>query len=112
MKPFLFAKLIFGIMLCILAVLAGYSASERSVTAEMSERSGGEQMEKAIFAGGCFWCMESPFEKLAGVTDVVSGYAGGDGANPTYEDYGEKGHIEVIEVTYDPSEITFRELLD
>ena len=95
-----------------LAVLAGYSASERSVTAEMSERSGGEAMEKAIFAGGCFWCMESPFEKLAGVTDVVSGYAGGDGANPTYEDYGEKGHIEVIEVTYDPSEITYRELLD
>jgi peptide methionine sulfoxide reductase msrA/msrB len=69
-------------------------------------------MEKATFAGGCFWCMEPPFEKLEGVSDVVSGYTGGTGDNPTYDDYGKKGHIEVIQITYDPSKISYAELLD
>ncbi|MEW6532525.1 MAG: peptide-methionine (R)-S-oxide reductase MsrB [Thermodesulfobacteriota bacterium] len=70
------------------------------------------QSEKATFAGGCFWCMESAFEKLDGVIDVVSGYAGGNGQNPTYEDYAKKGHVEVIEVTYDPSKISYDRLLE
>jgi peptide methionine sulfoxide reductase msrA/msrB len=70
------------------------------------------QSEKATFAGGCFWCMESAFEKLDGVIDVVSGYAGGNGQNPTYEDYAKKGHVEVIEVTYDPSKISYERLLE
>ena len=69
-------------------------------------------MEQAIFAGGCFWCMESDFEKIPGVKDVVSGYAGGTGRNPTYEDYGRKGHTEVIRITFDPSVITYGKLLD
>lgn len=68
--------------------------------------------EKAVFAGGCFWCMTPPFEKLNGVISVVSGYTGGTGENPTYEDYAEKGHIEAVEVTYDPVKITYQELLD
>ncbi|MFZ5865609.1 MAG: peptide-methionine (R)-S-oxide reductase MsrB [Thermodesulfobacteriota bacterium] len=68
--------------------------------------------EKATFAGGCFWCMESAFEELDGVVDVVSGYEGGNGQNPTYEDYAKKGHIEVIEVTYDPSKISYERLLE
>ncbi len=68
--------------------------------------------EKAIFAGGCFWCMEPPFEKLEGVEKVVSGYTGGTGANPGYRDYSQKGHIEAVEVTYDPSKIGYDELLD
>lgn len=68
--------------------------------------------KKAIFAGGCFWCMEPPFEKLDGVADVLSGYAGGTGENPTYDDYAAKGHIEVIEVAYDPSKISYDELLE
>jgi peptide methionine sulfoxide reductase msrA/msrB len=68
--------------------------------------------EKATFAGGCFWCMESAFEKLDGVVDVVSGYEGGSGQNPTYEDYAKKGHVEVIEVTYDPSKISYDRLLE
>ena len=70
------------------------------------------QLEKATFAGGCFWCMEPAFEKLPGVSDVVSGYTGGTGQNPTYEDYGKKGHVEAIEVTYDSSKISYAELLD
>lgn len=68
--------------------------------------------EKAIFAGGCFWCMTPPFEKLDGVIKVESGYTGGRGQNPTYEDYARKLHVEAVEVTYDPSKITYATLLD
>jgi methionine-S-sulfoxide reductase len=71
-----------------------------------------EGIGKAVFAGGCFWCMESDFEGIGGVRDVVSGYIGGMGSNPTYKDYGRKGHIEAVEITYDPSLITYSELLD
>jgi peptide-methionine (S)-S-oxide reductase len=71
-------------------------------------------LRRSVFAGGCFWCMEPPFEKLDGVIDVVSGYAGGPGANPTYEEVssGRSGHIEVVEVTWDPARIGYRQLLD
>jgi len=67
--------------------------------------------EKAIFAGGCFWCMEPPFEKLKGVVSVTSGYTDGKGANPTYDNYAEKGYVEVIEVVYNPRVIGYPELL-
>ncbi len=68
-------------------------------------------METATFAGGCFWCMEPPFEKLDGVAAVVSGYTGGTGADPTYDDYAQKGHVEAVQVTYDPTQITYAQLL-
>ncbi len=55
------------------------------------------EYETATFAGGCFWCMQPPFERLNGVADVVSGYTGGTADNPTYEDYSEKGHIEAVQ---------------
>jgi peptide-methionine (S)-S-oxide reductase len=67
--------------------------------------------DKAIFAGGCFWCMESDFEKLEGVTDVISGFTGGDLANPTYGG-NHTGHYEAVEITYDPSKVTYQDLLD
>lgn len=68
----------------------------------------------AIFAGGCFWCTESDFEKLPGVLSVVSGYTGGSVANPTYEQVssGSTGHVEAILVTYDPSRIGYEDLVD
>jgi peptide methionine sulfoxide reductase msrA/msrB len=69
-------------------------------------------LEKATFAGGCFWCMTPPFEKLDGVKEVLSGYTGGTGPNPTYEDYEAKGHIEAVQITYDPSRISYAKLLD
>ncbi|MCS5421125.1 peptide-methionine (R)-S-oxide reductase MsrB [Psychrilyobacter piezotolerans] len=71
----------------------------------------GAQYEKAVFAGGCFWCMEHPFEKMEGVKSVVSGYTGGTTINPTYENYGSGGHIEVVEIIYDPNEVSYGELL-
>jgi peptide methionine sulfoxide reductase msrA/msrB len=78
----------------------------------VSARSAEPKYEKAIFAGGCFWCMQGPFEKLDGVKEVFAGYTDGKGANPTYENYAEKGYVEAIEVTYDPSKISYSKLLD
>jgi methionine-S-sulfoxide reductase len=67
----------------------------------------------AIFAGGCFWCMEPPFEKLAGVTAVISGYTGGQKANPTYEEVsaGGSGHVEAIKIHFDPRQVSYMQLL-
>jgi len=72
------------------------------------------KIEKATFAGGCFWCMVPPFEKLDGVREVISGYTGGYKDNPTYEEVssGKTGHVEAIEVTFDPSKVSYEKLLD
>jgi peptide methionine sulfoxide reductase msrA/msrB len=74
----------------------------------------GPGLEKATFAGGCFWCMEPPFEKLDGVQEVISGYTGGQTVNPTYEEVssGKTGHVEAVEVIYDPAKISYEKLLD
>jgi peptide-methionine (S)-S-oxide reductase len=69
-----------------------------------------EETRTAIFAGGCFWCVEDAFDKVDGVTETVSGYAGGNLPNPTYSNH--KGHLEALRVTYDPSKVTYAELLD
>ena len=66
----------------------------------------------ATFAGGCFWCVESDFEKVPGVVKVISGYTGGTQDNPTYETYGNKGYVEAVQVYYDSSKITYEQLLD
>ena len=73
-----------------------------------------DNLAKATFAGGCFWCMEPPFEKLAGVREVISGYTGGRKLNPTYEEVssGATGHLESVEVVFDPSVISYDRLLD
>ncbi|TWU16403.1 Peptide methionine sulfoxide reductase MsrA 2 [Allorhodopirellula heiligendammensis] len=66
----------------------------------------------AMLGGGCFWCVESDFEKCPGVEDVVSGYSGGASKAPTYETYAAGGHVEVVEVTYDPTVVTFAGLVE
>lgn len=68
----------------------------------------------ATFAGGCFWCMHGEFAAIPGVTHVVSGYTGGTTKNPTYEQVssGKTGHVEAIEVTYDPAQVSYQQLLD
>ena len=73
-----------------------------------------QNTEKAYFAGGCFWCMEPPFEVLDGVLEATSGYMGGETENPTYEQVsmGNTGHAEVVEIEYDPNIITYSELLE
>ena len=73
-----------------------------------------ERIEKATFAGGCFWCMVKPFKEWEGIIDIVSGYMGGHVDNPTYEDVkkGDSGHLEVVEITYDPTLFTYEQLLE
>ncbi|MBI5192807.1 MAG: peptide-methionine (S)-S-oxide reductase MsrA, partial [Nitrospirae bacterium] len=70
--------------------------------------------EKATFAGGCFWCMEPPFERLDGVLEVIVGYTGGHIKDPSYEEVceGDTGHAEAVQITYDPSKITYDNILD
>lgn len=70
-------------------------------------------METAVFGGGCFWCLETVFVRLKGVSRVVSGYCGGAQASPSYEAVcsGNTGHAEVIEITYDPAQVTYEQLL-
>src|SRR3990170_5981440 len=78
------------------------------------QRAGDARHEKATFAGGCFWCMEPPFDELPGVISTTSGYTGGRTKNPTYEQVssGGTGHAEAVEIVYDPSKITYAKLLD
>ena len=85
-------------------------AAQKGVEKGMAETKGSGSI--ATFAGGCFWCVESDFEKVPGVLKVVSGYAGGTGDNPTYETYAAKGHIEAVQVWYDPAKVTYSQLLD
>lgn len=71
-----------------------------------------QKYEKATFAGGCFWCMEPPFENLNGIKEVFAGYANGNTNSATYEDYAQKGFVEAVQITYDPSVISYSKLLD
>lgn len=92
------------------AFITGRFDSTASMAAETEKSEVATQ--KAMFAGGCFWCMEKPFESLDGVISVTSGYAGGTTTNPTYENYRDGGHIEVVEIVFDPARVTYKELLD
>ena len=73
-----------------------------------------QELEKATFAGGCFWCIEAPFEKIEGIVSAVSGYTGGDKADPTYRQVssGSTTHLEAVQITYDPQQISYQQLLE
>ena len=73
---------------------------------------GGQNTEQAILAGGCFWCLEADLQKVKGVQEVISGYSGGTGTDPTYNDYIQKGHIEVVQVTFDSTVLPYADLLN
>jgi peptide-methionine (S)-S-oxide reductase len=94
-------------------VLAAASAAS-AVPAGAQARAGGPAPAVATFASGCFWCTEADFEKVPGVLDVVSGYTGGRGADPTYEQVsaGGTGHLEAVQVRYDPARVSYAQLLD
>lgn len=98
----------------ILLIFEGCSKtnSKERKYAEMPQT--GEDMEKATFAGGCFWCIAAPFNHLDGVKNVISGYAGGHVKNPSYEEVGTgtTGHVEAVQVIYNPEVISYAELLD
>jgi peptide-methionine (S)-S-oxide reductase len=88
------------------AILAGAAAAGHGAPKPV--------LSRATFAGGCFWCMEPPFEKIPGVASVTSGYTGGQKQNPTYEEVsaGGTGHAEAVEIAYDPAKVTYAQLLD
>ena len=92
------------ILLSLLALLLAACAPRQKAEAAPSNA------ETAYFAGGCFWCVESDMADIPGVIDVVSGYAGGDVKNPTYENHGT--HLEAVKVVFDPSKISYRQLVD
>lgn len=85
----------------------GNSADRKPVAPQSAK------LEKAVFAGGCFWCMEHPFDELPGVVSVTSGYTGGKSRNPSYKDVsaGGTGHAEAVQIVYDPAKINYEKLL-
>ena len=93
---------------CILVWLFGHPLAFFFKTFRMNH----VEYKTALFAGGCFWCVEADFEKLTGILKVESGYAGGTTELPTYETYTEGGHREVVEVTYDPAKTSYRSLVE
>ncbi len=96
-------KLIIGLAACFIAMIA-----QPGVAAENAN------FAKATFAGGCFWCMEPPFDKLPGVVSTTSGYTGGKKPNPTYREVsdGATGHTEAVQIVYDPAKISYDQLLN
>ncbi len=105
------AVFLFTLSLMFTAAAASVEGSDPG--AKTTEATGGKQ-EKATFAGGCFWCMESPFDQLQGVVSVTVGYTGGNVRNPTYEQVsaGGTGHAESVQIVYDPSVISYEKLLE
>jgi len=106
---------LFIAIIALAAVLVGYHqvrSMDQSKDKKMSALP--ENAHTAVFAGGCFWCTESDFEKVDGVIDAISGYTGGKEVNPTYQQVsaGRTGHVEAVKVVYDPAKITYAELLD
>ncbi len=79
-----------------------------------TDKASSDRQETAIFAGGCFWCMEPPFDKLDGVVSTISGYTSGHKKNPTYHEVsaGRTGHTEAIQIVFDPNKVTYAELLE
>ena len=90
------------------------AASAATFAPAPAQTGGGPQPATATFAGGCFWCMESPFDKLDGVVSVTVGYTGGSKANPTYEQVsaGSTGHAESVQLKYDPGKVGYAKLLE
>ncbi|SHI94376.1 peptide-methionine (S)-S-oxide reductase [Mesonia phycicola] len=96
----------------------GHTKKENNTTTNLSSldpvevKATQEGYKKAYFASGCFWCVEAIYESVKGVKESISGYAGGTGENPTYQNYGKTDHAEVVEIIYDPKVVSYETLLD
>ncbi|MEL6663621.1 MAG: peptide-methionine (S)-S-oxide reductase MsrA, partial [Pseudomonadota bacterium] len=102
----------FGMLIAALTALASFAATTAGAQDRTVEVQTAENVETAIFAGGCFWCVESDFDKLDGVLETVSGYTGGESMNPTYESHKYDGHIEAVRIRYDADLISYEEMVD
>ncbi len=109
----IFASMMAGLAMLVAAVAPANAAGERGSAAGNATSAGG-QTQTAIFAGGCFWCVEADFDKVPGVKETISGFTGGFKKNPTYREVvsTRTGHYEAVKVTFDPSVVTYRKLVD
>jgi peptide-methionine (S)-S-oxide reductase len=100
------------VVLALLALALAFGVRAEAATSPAATQS--DQLASAVFAGGCFWCVEADFEKLPGVVSAESGYVGGKVNNPTYEQVsaGGTGHAEAVRVWYDPQKVSYEKLLD
>ncbi len=98
-----------SVPLVALALLTAANSSDEDTAAQQSTDT--EGVETAIFAGGCFWCVESDFDQVPGVLETVSGYSGGETTRPTYKNHHQGRHREVVQITYDPQQVSYEELL-
>lgn len=107
-------RLLSGSLIVVAGLLAACEPTAAQAPAAAAKKSDMPSAGVAIFAGGCFWCTESDFDKLPGVIETTSGYIGGHVANPTYEQVsaGTSGHIEAVRVRYDPSKTSYAQLLE
>ncbi len=107
--------LTFIVWIFMVAIVSSCAASDETTDRQVqaSGKTPSGAMATAVFAGGCFWCMEPPFDQLDGVIATTSGYAGGTLSNPTYRQVtaGGSGHLEVVQITYDPSIVSYAQLL-
>ena len=112
LKPFCF--LLLTLVPLIFGCVVDNPKSNINQTQEIAMNQGNEKHETATFGAGCFWCVEAVYQNLKGVQKVVSGYAGGKTPNPTYKQIctGQTGHAEVTQITYDPNQISYQDLLD
>jgi peptide methionine sulfoxide reductase msrA/msrB len=113
-KNFIILLLIVSVLLIIILIISNYSSDMKNKytpnkTQEIGQKTEMPEMKKAYFAGGCFWCVEKDFEKLGGVSEVISGYMGGEQENPTYKDHAD--HRESVEVIYDPEILSYENLV-
>lgn len=110
------ARTILQIAASLAALLLGLFAlmHDRPSEAVASQAAASRQLAKATFAGGCFWCMEKPFDELEGVVSTTSGYTGGSVPHPTYEQVsaGGTGHTEAVQILYDPAKVSYEKLLE
>jgi peptide-methionine (S)-S-oxide reductase len=106
MKTRALLSVLFAALFSPAVAMSGASSPEK--------QAGDKPLASAVFAGGCFWCMEPPFDKLDGVVSTTSGYIGGRTANPTYEQVsaGTTGHTEAVKIAYDPAKVSYAKLLD
>ena len=111
-KDLFMYKLTFIYLIGFLAL--GFLSTTNASGAESPSSVSKNKLEKATFAGGCFWCMQPPFDKLDGVISTTVGYCGGKEENPTYKQVsaGNTGHAEAVEIVYDPSRVGYADLLD
>ncbi len=97
------------ITLLMLSCSGKSDADQKNISADSQK---GSSMQIATFAGGCFWCVESDFEKVDGVLKVISGYSGGEGENPSYETYHNQGYVEAVQIYFNPEIVSYQQLVD